>query len=194
MPGLVKQYEKEADKLAETLQKDRQEQENRVDRLGTEMTAALEQEIQEYEAYVAENGKRRQEIRALEPRSVEQIQRLEELIELSYEVEREIEEWEDDDDEDGDSEPDYESLWRPVRIGLENIQILPLSFVHGIQDKEKEGWLKQVEQLYQEECWDFWCRKGVRYQKRQQRWLHCLLKRKHMMREPEAEACRTIFW
>ena len=36
MPGLVKQYEKEADKLAETLQKDRQEQENRVDRLGTE--------------------------------------------------------------------------------------------------------------------------------------------------------------
>ena len=35
-------------------------------------------------------------------------------------------------------------------IGLENIQILPLSFVHGIQDKEKEGWLKQVEQLYQE--------------------------------------------
>ena len=150
MPGLVKQYEKEADKLAETLQKDRQEQENRVDRLGTEMTAALEQEIQEYEAYVAENGKRRQEIRALEPRSVEQIQRLEELLELSYEVEREIEEWEDDDDEDGDSEPDYESLWRPVRIGLENIQILPLSFVHGIQDKEKEGWLKQVEQLYQE--------------------------------------------
>lgn len=107
------------------MQKDRQEQENRVDRLGTEMTAALEQEIQEYEAYVAENGKRRQEIRALEPRSVEQIQRLEELIELSYEVEREIEEWEDDDDEDGDSEPDYESLWRPVRIGLENIQILP---------------------------------------------------------------------
>ena len=44
--------------------------------------------------------KRRQEIRALEPRSVEQIQRLEELIELSYEVEREIEEWEDDDDEE----------------------------------------------------------------------------------------------
>ena len=150
MPQLVKHYEKEADKLAETLQKDRQEQENRVDRLGTEMTAALEQEIQEYEAYVAEDGKRRQEIRALEPRSAEQIQRLEELIELSYEVEREIEEWEDDDDEDGDSEPDYESLWRPVRIGLENIQILPLSFVHGIQDKEKEGWLKQVEQLYQE--------------------------------------------
>ena len=150
MPGLVKQYEREADKLAEMLQADRREQEARADRLGTEMTAALEQEIQEYEAYVAEDGKRRQEIRDLEPRSAEQIQCLEELIELSYEVEREIEAWEDDDDEDGESEPDYESLWRPVRTGLENIQILPLSFVHGIQDKEKEGWLKQVEQLYQE--------------------------------------------
>lgn len=65
-------------------------------------------------------------------------------------MEREIEEWEGDDDEDGDSEPNYESLWRPVRTGLESIQIPPLSFVHGIQDKEKEGWLKQVEQLYQE--------------------------------------------
>ena len=150
MPGLVKQYEKEADRLAETLQADRREQEARTDRLGTDMTAALEQEIQEYEAYVAEDGKRRQEIRDLEPRSAEQIQRLEELIELSYEVEREIEEWEGDDDEDGDSEPDCESLWRPVRTGLESIQIPPLSFVHGIQDKEKEGWLKQVEQLYQE--------------------------------------------
>lgn len=42
------------------------------------MTAALEQEIQEYEAYVAEDGKRRQE-RIWEPRSAEQIQRLEEL-------------------------------------------------------------------------------------------------------------------
>lgn len=150
MPGLVKQYEKEADKLAETLQADRREQEARVERLGTDMAAALEQEIQEYEAYVAEDGKRRQEIRDLEPRSAEQIQRLEELIELSYEVEREIEAWEDDDDEEGDSEPDYESLWRPVRTGLESIQIPPLSFAHGIQDKEKEGWLKQVEQLYQE--------------------------------------------
>ena len=111
MPGLVKQYEKEADRLAETLQADRREQEARTDRLGTDMAAALEQEIQEYEAYVAEDGKRRQEIRDLEPRSAEQIQRLEELIELSYEVEREIEEWEGDDDEDGDSEPDCESLW-----------------------------------------------------------------------------------
>ena len=37
-----------------------------------------------------------------------------------------------------------------MRIGLENIQILPLSFVHGIQDKKRKVRLKQVEQFYQE--------------------------------------------
>lgn len=151
IPGLVRQYEKEADKLATVLASDRQEQNARADRLSAGTAAALEEEIQEYEAYIAEDGKRRQEIRDLDLSSAEQIQRLEALIELSYEVEREIEEWEDDDDEDGDGgEPDYESLWRPVRNGLEGIIIPVLSFAHGIQDKEKEGWLKQVEQLYQE--------------------------------------------
>ena len=76
---------------------------------------------------------------------------MEELIEESYEVEREIEEWEDDDDdEDGDSEPDYESLWRPVRNGLQSIKVPALSFAHGVKDKETENLLKQVEQLYQE--------------------------------------------
>ena len=151
IPGLVRQYEKEADKLATVLASDRQEQNARADHLSAGTAAALEEEIQEYEAYIAEDGKRRQEIRDLDLSSAEQIQRLEALIELSYEVEREIEEWEDDDDEDGDGgEPDYESLWRPVRNGLEGIVIPVLSFAHGIQDKEKEGWLKQVEQLYQE--------------------------------------------
>lgn len=151
IPGLVRQYEKEADKLATVLASDRQEQNARADRFSAGTAATLEEEIQEYEAYIAEDGKRRQEIRDLDLSSAEQIQRLEALIELSYEVEREIEEWEDDDDEDGDGgEPDYESLWRPVRNGLEGIVIPVLSFAHGIQDKEKEGGLKQVEQLYQE--------------------------------------------
>ena len=151
MPGLVKKYEKEADKLAETLVADRQEQEEREDRLSTETADALDEEISEYEAYVAEDGKRRQEVRDLDPWSAETIRRLEDLIEESYEVEHEIEEWEDDDDdEDGDSEPDYESLWRPVRNGLQSIKVPALSFAHGVKDKETENLLKQVEQLYQE--------------------------------------------
>lgn len=49
---------KNADKLAETLAADRQEQEEREDRLSTETADALDEEISEYEAYVAEDGKR----------------------------------------------------------------------------------------------------------------------------------------
>lgn len=150
MPGLVENYEKEADKLAAVLVSDRKAQEARQDRLSSETAEALDQEIREYEAYIAEDGKRRREIKNLDPWSESAISRLEELIEESYEVEREIEEWEDDDDEDDDSEPDYESLWRPVRNGLTNITIPALSFVHGVKDKETEGLLKQVEQLYKQ--------------------------------------------
>ena len=150
MPGLVAKYEKEADRLAEKLAEDRKEQEEREDQLQEETAKRLDEEIKEYESYVAEDGKRRQEIRNLDPLSAAQIERLEELIEESYEVEQEIEDWEDDDDEDGGGEPDYESLWRPVKNGLRNIEIPSLSFAHGIKDKETEGLLKQVEQLYQE--------------------------------------------
>lgn len=148
IPGLVKKYEAEADKFAEKLNEDRKQQEDRSDQLSEETKDTLDQEIEEYESYVVENGKRRQEICNLDPWSLEQINRLEELIDLSYEVEREIEEWESDDEDD--EEPDYESLWSPVRSGLEAIKIPALSFVHGVKDKEKEGWLKEVEKLYQE--------------------------------------------
>lgn len=150
MPGLVEKYEKEADKLAAVLVSDRQAQKVRENRLSEETASALDQEIREYEAYIAEDGRRRREIRELTPWSEKTIARLEELIEESYEVEREIEAWEDDDDEDGDSEPDYEGLWRPVRNGLTNIAIPALSFAHGVKDKETEGLLKQVEQLYKQ--------------------------------------------
>ena len=100
IPGLAPHYHKEAHKLANVLASDRQEQNARADRFSAGTAAALDEEIQEYEAYIAEDGKRRQEIRDLDLSSAEQIQRLEALIELSYEVEREIEEWEDDDDEE----------------------------------------------------------------------------------------------
>ena len=69
MPGLVKQYERGGQGWRNIAERPTGTGENRVDRLGTGNDAALEQEIQEYEAYVAENGKRRQEIQALEPRS-----------------------------------------------------------------------------------------------------------------------------
>lgn len=147
MPGLVAEYRCQADRLAAKLRESRGiYQEARNDCTET-VQGQLEQEILQYESYVDEDGKRRQEIEALEPQSAEQIGLVRAVIEESIEVERIIDEWEDDEDEDGDG-PDLAALWAPVIRHFQGLAIHPLSFRHGVKDKEKEGWLKQVEQLY----------------------------------------------
>lgn len=134
-------------------------------------------------------------MRDLDPWSAETIRRLEELIEESYEVEREIEEWEDDDDdEDGDSEPDYESLWRPVRNGLQSIKVPALSFAHGVKDKETENLLKQVEQLYQEGLLELLVPEGQTVSKKLLRLRCCHLRQKATMKKAEAAAWRNTSW
>lgn len=151
MPGLVKKYQKRADELAAGLAKSRPNYENRSQECSSQVQQLLEQEVQEYEAYVAADGERRQEIEALEPKSQEQIRFVEDVIEEALEVERIIEEWEEeeDDDEDGGDGPDLDALWSPVIRHFHQLSISPLSFHHGVKDKEKEGWLNQVESLYQ---------------------------------------------
>lgn len=148
MPGLVAEYRRQADRLAVNLQESRKVYtEDRSD-CTENVQNQLEQEIFQYESYVDEDGRRRQEIEALAPQSTEQIALVCSVIEEAEEVERIIEEWEDDEEEDGDG-PDLEALWAPVIHHFQKLAIQPLSFRHGVKDKEKEGWLKQVEQLYQ---------------------------------------------
>lgn len=148
MPGLVDNYRKRADELARGLEKSRAEYEGRRQDCSGQVDQLLEQEIQEYEAYVAADGKRRQEIEAQKPRAGEQIQMVQLVIEEAKEVERIIDEWEDDEDEEDDG-PDLDALWRPVRRHFDSLEIRKLSFTHGVKDKEKEGWLDQVEAMYQ---------------------------------------------
>lgn len=152
MPGLVKIYQKRADELAAGLAKSRVEYETESLDCSGPMQELLEAEIQEYEAYAAADGERRQEIEGLVPYSQRQIQMVEAVIEEALEVEEIIEEWEEEeDDEDGGGDgPDLDELWSPVIRHFDQIEISKLSFVHGVKDKEKEGWLNQVENLYQE--------------------------------------------
>lgn len=147
MPGLVEEYRRQADRLAVNLQESRNVYTAEQSDCTENVQRQLEQEIVQYESYVDEDGKRRQEIEALAPQSVEQITLVCAVIEEAEEVERIIEEWEDDEEDDGD-EPDLEALWAPVIRHFRSLAIHPLSFRHGVKDKEKEGWLKQVEQLY----------------------------------------------
>ncbi|MDD3253401.1 MAG: DUF5702 domain-containing protein [Lachnospiraceae bacterium] len=150
IPGLVQTYQKRADELAAGLAKSRTTYEQKRQECQGQVQELLESEVQEYEAYVAADGERRQEVEALSPKSQEQIRMVEAVIEEAEEVERIIEEWEEDEeDEEGGDGPDLEALWRPVIRHFSQLEISPMSFVHGVKDKEKEGWLNQVGALYQ---------------------------------------------
>ena len=146
MPGLVETYQRRADELARGLEKSRTEYEGKRQECSQQVQQLLEEEIREYEAYVAADGQRRQEIEALKPLSEEQVRMVQEVIAEAREVERIIDEWEDDDDDD--EGPDLDSLWRPVERHFGRLEIRALSFAHGVKDKEKEGWLNQVEAMY----------------------------------------------
>lgn len=145
MPGLVETYRKQADALAQSLEKSRSEFHGRQEEMGGPARNLLEEEIRQYESYVKQDGERRQEIENLTEISRELILMTEETMEQAREVERIIEEWDDDDDDDDG--PDLASLWSPVIRQFGRLTVLSLSFRHGVKDKEKEGWLSQVIQM-----------------------------------------------
>lgn len=145
MPGLVETYRTRADALARSLEKSREGFHGRQEEMSSSTQGLLEQEIRQYEAYVREDGERRQEIESLTERSRQQVLLVEDAIAQAEEVERIIDEWEDDDEDDDG--PDLASLWRPVIRQFEGLIVPSLSFRHGVKDKEKEGWLSQVGQM-----------------------------------------------
>lgn len=149
IPGLVRSYRRKADDLAKGMEISRAKYEKESGDCGEEIQGLLEEEIQQYESYVNADGERRQEIEALEPWSKQMIVELNHLIEESYEVEEIIDEWEDDEEEGGEG-PDLDALWSSVEHGFGSLSIQKLSFVHGVKDKEKEGWLEQVSSMYQD--------------------------------------------
>ncbi len=142
IPALVRDYSKKADALALSLSVSRSEYEARKNDLGSSAAALLEEEISQYESYAREDGGRRQEVEALTDLSSQQISLVEEIIKEAEKVQRKIDSWDDDDDG-----PDLHSLWSPVIRHFKQLTIASLSFRHGIADKEKEGWLKNVEAL-----------------------------------------------
>lgn len=148
IPGLVETYGKRADELARGLEASRAACAPHRELCSDPVDQLLEDEIREYEAYVAQDGERRREVEGLTALSAEQVVFVEQVIEASEEVERIIEEWESEEDDEEDDEPDLDALWSPVIRRFEQLEIASLSFVHGVKDKEKEGWLNQVEQMY----------------------------------------------
>lgn len=146
VPKLVETYEKRADTLAAALKKSREVCADYRSDCSESMDGLLEEEIQQYEAYVSLDGARRKEITALIETSSAYILRVQEIMKEADEVEEIIENWEDD--EDDEEEPDLDALWSPVIRAFDNVVIPSLSFSHGVKDKEKEGWLNRIVEMY----------------------------------------------
>lgn len=146
MPGLVKEYEKQADRLTKKLGESRKVFNDEKENCTSPVNDQLEREVEQFESYISQDGQRRKEIEELETKSYEQIQHIEDVMEEAEEVERIIDEWEDDEDDDG---PDLRALWSPVIYHFEQLKIYPISFSHGVKDKKTEGWLKQIQKMCQ---------------------------------------------
>ena len=112
MPGLVDKYQKQADKLEKELEKSRIVFNREKEDCSSQTDLQLEEEIRQFESYVAQDGERRKEIESLKDKSYSQAELVESVIEEAKEVERIIDQWESDDEDD--EGPDLAALWSPV--------------------------------------------------------------------------------
>lgn len=144
VPSLIRIYEQRADHLAGTLAASRQQLTEKGSELSEAMRQGMEDEIREYESYVAKDGERRQEIASLREWSDSQVLVVREAMEEAESVMDIIDNWEDEEEE-----PDLDDLWGRVQNRINQFQRRNLSVNHGIQDKEKQNWLEQAESFFQ---------------------------------------------
>lgn len=138
MEGLLAKYENRAAKLKNALsdsqaylsqiQEDFQEDRGRL----------LEEQMNPYEAYVEEDGRRYQELLRQKTYSLQNL----ELLERTEEMAEELEESWDEEEEDQD---DF-SL-EPARQIWEGFCHTSLNLTYGKGDKEKQGFLEQVQSM-----------------------------------------------
>ena len=146
LPGLIEEYEKEADKLAKSLEKTKAALKNELENgeLSYESWQVVNDDIEQFDSYVRSDGERRAEIKASGEKAVRNIDLLRDLIEDAEEVLRYIAEWEPEDDED---ELDEEALWRPLIARSYQCEDIVIGCRHGMQDEESEKKLESIRQL-----------------------------------------------
>ena len=161
IPGRVRAYEEQADRLAAALEGSRRQFEEEAKELSDPVAAAMEQDIREYEAYVRSDGERRQEIEGFVERSERNLQFLDDLMEEAREVQDRIDSW--DPEEDG--ELSEEDLWRPVKRHFQAYDMILFGGALGVADKEKEGFLEAVRSLLQGSLLELLLPEGVQVSK-----------------------------
>lgn len=146
LPKLIEVYTRRADKMEAGLRTSRKQLDAELDsgELSKSSWEALNEDISEYESYVAEDGERRREISGFTDRAESGISFLEDVISEAQEVMDYISSWEPDDEDD---ELDEGSLWAPVISHFHGFDLISLGARYGIQDKETEQKLENVKTL-----------------------------------------------
>lgn len=159
VPKLEKQYETDADILAEGLTESEQKTEAAVQNgtLSQSTAEMMQEDIREYRTYVSEDGKRRREIAGLPALAAARAELLQELIEEAEEIQERIEAKEPYDEEDeadeGEEEDDEENPWEPLLLRLERADPLKMDSGSGLRDTETEQKLENLSELLKTGFW-----------------------------------------
>lgn len=143
---LSEEYERKADKMEKGLQdsKNRLNEELNSGRISSGTWERMNEDVSEYESYVAEDGERRAEISGLPVRARSVVEELDSLIAEAEDIESYISSWEPEDEDD---ELDEAALWRPVLQQFSCIDLLEIGCRDGIRDRETEKKLEGIKKL-----------------------------------------------
>ena len=146
LPKLIEVYTQRADRMEAGLKSSRKQLDAELEsgELSRSSWESLNEDISEYESYVAEDGERRREISGFTDRAENDIDFLEDVISEAQEVMDYISSWEPEDEDD---ELDEGSLWAPVISHFHRFDLISLGARYGVQDKETEQKLENVKTL-----------------------------------------------
>ncbi len=141
IPGLVKAYSRQADKLEKKMEEVRKEYEEKRQELGESVQQIMLEQLSRYDAYISQDGERRQEVEQLPGIAGEQEELVHQVMEEAEEIMEYVESWEPEQEGEVLEEED---LWEGVRSHFAQYRILRVSCSSGSRDKESEGLLNQI--------------------------------------------------
>ena len=140
IPKLLKAYEKQADKCKARLEEMEAELASKEEDLTEERRQVMNQELEQYRSYVAEDGARRQEILALGEAGERNLAVIEEVKGRVNDIEAYLASLdEEDDDNSGPMWSAASGVWNQIHISGQKHS--------GVKDEEKRGWLLEIENM-----------------------------------------------
>lgn len=140
MPKLLKEYEKQADKLKTRLAEMESELESKEGDLTEERRQMMNQELEQYRSYIAEDGARRQEILNLGPEGERNLTLIEDVKGQVNEIEAYLSSLDEEDvDNSGPMWSAAGGRWNQIHISGKRGS--------GKKDEEKRGWLMGIQNM-----------------------------------------------